>query len=79
MSASTPLEQLRSVAVGLTAQELRDAYEARWQLERQAAEHRIADLSELLWGPTLGAYRKNHQQPPWPADAPPPPPRKRTT
>ncbi len=76
MSNPTPLEQLRSVAVGLTSDELRALYEARWQLERQAAEHRVADLSELLWGPALGAYRENHKPSPYPADAPPLPPKR---
>jgi hypothetical protein len=61
--------------LALGSEELRHLADAAWLAERRVAELRTAALAGLWWGPALGAYRKNHHPPPYPADAPPLPPR----
>ncbi len=66
--------ELQVVLVSLSSAELYDLAEARWQLERRLAEERIARLSDIWWGPTLGAFPRPPR--PYPADAPPLPRRR---
>ena len=51
-------ELARLALAGLSAEELQLAlFEARFEMERRAAEHRVADLMELYVDrPTLGYY-----------------------
>lgn len=61
---------LFALVASLSSTELFHAAEAKWQMERRLSEERIARLSATFWGPALGAYRTNHQPPPFPPDAP---------
>jgi hypothetical protein len=57
--------------LALGSEKLGHLAHAAWLIERRRAEKRIARLADVVWGPALGAYRKHHQPPPYPPDAPP--------
>jgi hypothetical protein len=73
----TDIDVARLVVLTFSAAELAHLAEARRLLEYRLGEERTARLAALLWDlPALGWYRRYHQPPPWPADAPPLPTRK---